>query len=239
MVIFYLFILIRFKTLAKRAEEKYHFEIQIAESEMRVLRAQANPHFIFNALNSIRYFILKNEMNQAEFYLQRFAHLMRGVLENSKKELIGLDKEMEYLQTYIDLERVRLRNIFSYNISIPQNGMVDKIFIPTMLLQPFVENAIWHGLTTLQERPGKIDIHVESTVSHTLIIVSDNGIGRKKSVELKNGRTQLKKSFGISIVNERIHLFNKQHKEKITIQIIDLIDENNMPIGTRVELKLK
>jgi len=235
----YILIFIRFKLIAKRAKEKHRLEIQITESEMRTLRAQANPHFIFNALNSIRFFILKNEMNQAGFYLQRFASLMRGVLENSKKELVSLQSDIDHLQTYIELERIRMRNVFSYTIDYSEELKASKILVPPMLLQPIVENSIWHGLATLKDRPGKIEICVSKRELGVLITILDNGIGRKKSAEIKAGKMQLKKSFGISIVKDRIHLFNQQHKMKITMEIIDLVDNVNQPIGTKVEITLK
>ena len=232
----YLFFWIRFKRLKAREEEKTKLITQVTETEIKALRAQTNPHFIFNALNSISLFVLKNDSDQAQFYLMRFAQLMRDVLENSEYDVISLSKEFSILKTYMELEVLRFNEKYKFEILIPEGILNAKIFIPPLLLQPIIENAIWHGLMPLEDREGFLLLKVDKTDYTVIITIEDNGIGRKKSAEIKAGKISHKTSKGIFMTKNRIDLFNQKHMEQIKIVTTDLIDNNQKPLGTRVEI---
>jgi ligand-binding sensor domain-containing protein len=206
------------------------------EAEMQALRSQMNPHFIFNSLNSINAFIIENKSNLASDYLTKFSKLMRFILENSKQELISLEKELEALRLYLLLEKIRFGDSFSFNIDI-QNGIEESdIFIPPLIIQPYVENAIWHGLMHLDEG-GLVTIGVTVLQGDFLIIsVKDNGIGRQKAKDLKTKESHKDRSYGMQITKERIQL---KHPEN-HISIIDHINEfSGKSNGTEVLIKIK
>jgi ligand-binding sensor domain-containing protein len=234
--IIYLFFWIRFKRLKAREEEKTKLVTLVTETEIKALRAQTNPHFIFNALNSISLFVLKNDSDQAQFYLMRFAQLMRDVLENSEHDVIALGKEFSILKTYMELEVLRFSGKYKFDIAIPEALLSAKIIIPPLLLQPIIENAIWHGLMPLEERGGLLLLKAKKEGDTVIITVEDNGIGRKRSAELKVGKSSHKTSKGIFMTKNRIDLYNNKHTEKIKTVTTDLIDDNQNPIGTRVEI---
>ena len=237
--IIYLFFWIRFKRLKAREEEKTKLITLVTETEIKALRAQTNPHFIFNALNSISLFVLKNDSDQAQYYLMRFAQLMRDVLENSEHDVISLGKEFSILKTYMELEVLRFGGKYTFDIIIPEELLNAHIIIPPLLLQPIIENAIWHGLMPLENRNGLLVLKAKKENHTVTITVEDNGIGRKKSAEIKAGKTSHKTSKGIFMTKNRIDLFNQKHTEKIKINTTDLFDENNNPIGTKVELLIE
>jgi ligand-binding sensor domain-containing protein len=237
--VMYLFFWIRFKRLKTREEEKTRLVTLVTETEIKALRAQTNPHFIFNALNSIRLFVLKNKSDQAQFYLMRFARLMRDVLENSEHDVINLDKEFSVLETYMELELLRFGGKYKFEIDIPEDVLNANIQIPPLLLQPVIENAIWHGLMPLEDREGFLLLKASKNANRVTITVEDNGIGRKRSAEIKMGLESHKTSKGIFMTKNRIDLYNSKHAEKIRIVTTDLIDDNHNPIGTRVEIIIK
>ena len=238
-IIIYLIFWIRFKRLKAKEEEKTKLITLITETEIKALRAQTNPHFIFNALNSIRLFVLKNDSDKAQFYLMHFAQLMRDVLENSEHDIIDIGKEFSILKTYMELEMLRFKGKYKFEIGISEDILSDKIKIPPLLLQPIIENAIWHGLMPLEEREGLLSLRAVKNNNTVIITIEDNGIGRKKSAEIKMGKTIHKTSKGIFMTQNRIDLFNKKYTEKIKIVTTDLIDDNLIPIGTRVELTIE
>ena len=174
-----------------------------AELEMQALRAQMNPHFIFNCLSSINRFILKNETKIASNYLTRFSRLMRMVLMNSQKPLIALDDELQMLEIYLEMERLRFKNSFDYGITFLNVVDSDNIFIPPLLLQPFCENAIWHGLMHLptgqagKEGPGRLDIELSMQDNILHCIITDNGVGREKAEEMNSKTAEKEKSMGL------------------------------------------
>jgi ligand-binding sensor domain-containing protein len=234
--VMYLFFWIRFKRLKTREEEKTRLITQVTETEIKALRAQTNPHFIFNALNSISLFVLKNKSDKAHFYLMRFARLMRDVLENSEHDVINLDKEFSILEKYMELELLRFGGKYKFEIDIPEDVLNANIQIPPLLLQPIIENAIWHGLMPLEDREGFLLLKAGKNANRVTITVEDNGIGRKRSAEIKMGLESHKTSKGIFMTKNRIELFNNKHTEKIKIINTDLMDANHNPIGTRVEI---
>jgi len=204
-----------------------------AELEMQALRAQMNPHFIFNCLNAINHFILVNDANTASDYLTKFSRLIRIVLDNSFRKGIFLSEELESLRLYIELEQIRFDNHFSYEISLTDDFDVDDIVIPPMLLQPFIENAIWHGLM-YKDGSGILTVELKRENEILFCSITDNGIGRKRSTELKSSLSANKKSLGMNITANRLQLLNEGIGEQIGLQIIDLLDSFSQSAGTRV-----
>jgi len=222
---------IRIQHLRKQLELKDQFNSKLKESEMTILRSQMNPHFIFNSLNSINHYIITNEKKLASDYLTMFAKLIRNILENSKNTSISLKSELETLKLYLKLESVRLENKFDFIIQHPEIVDLDFISIPPLIIQPFVENAIWHGI---QEKDGQgmIEISVHQlSESEICITITDNGIGRKAAA-LKKTSEKDHKSYGIDITIERVQFLNPLNK----IVITDLYDQASSSTGTKVEL---
>jgi tetratricopeptide (TPR) repeat protein len=208
-----------------------------AELEMQALRAQMNPHFIFNCLNAINHFILKNETETASDFLTRFSRLIRMVLQSSSHKYISLHDELETLKLYIGLERVRFRNHFTYALHCPPSVDVESLQIPPMLLQPFVENAIWHGLMHRAEG-GQLTIDIEEQGAMLQCTIEDNGIGREKAARLKSKSASFKKSMGLEITTSRLQMLQTTRGEAASVRIIDLQDEQGEAAGTRVVLRI-
>jgi LytS/YehU family sensor histidine kinase len=209
-----------------------------SELEMQALRAQMNPHFIFNCLSSINRFILKNEVEAASDYLTRFSRLIRMVLINSQQSLISLEDELEMLRLYLDMERLRFKNAFDYNISFTNRIDVGSVYIPPLLLQPFCENAIWHGLMHKEEK-GHLNIALSIEGESLYCSIADDGIGRKKAGEMKSKSVEKDKSLGLKITAERLALLNGNKGKSTFYEINDLLNEDGIVVGTRVDLKIK
>ena len=232
-------------------QKQLELQRQAVELEMQALRAQMNPHFIFNCLSSINKFILKNEPDAASDYLTRFSRLIRMVLINSQKPLITLEDELDMLTIYLDMERLRFKNTFDYQIAFTNRVDAGALYIPSLLLQPFCENAIWHGLRHLPVRQagladpqsgrqelGRLDIVLSMDNKVLNCSITDNGIGRKKAAEIKSKSAEDKKSLGLKITTERLALLNRENNFSTFYKIEDVLDENNEVAGTRVELKI-
>ncbi|MEM9000658.1 MAG: histidine kinase [Bacteroidota bacterium] len=203
---------------------------------LRSLRSQMNPHFIFNALNSVNNFIAKSDERSANRFLSDFSVLMRTVLENSEEDFIPLSKELELLELYIKLEHSRFPEKFAYEISIGADVDIAQFHIPPMLLQPYIENAIWHGLR-YKETKGFLKIGVNTMDASTIKIeIVDDGIGREKSAALKTKNQQKQKSKGMGNIKKRIAILNEMYKNKVDVAIGNLYKDET---GTRVILKLK
>ena len=203
---------------------------------LKSLRTQMNPHFIFNALNSVNNYIAKSDERSANRFLSEFSVLMRSVLENSEEDFIPLAKELELLELYVKLEHSRFSDKFDYEIDVENQIDVDAFQIPPMLLQPYIENAIWHGLRYKDEK-GFLKIKVRQITSDMLEIrIEDNGIGRKKSAELKTTNQKKQKSKGMGNIQKRIQILNDMYKNRVDVSITDLYEDKT---GTRVSLKLK
>ena len=215
-------------------QSQYREELQ--QLEMKALRAQMNPHFLFNSLNSINTLILSDENTLASRYLTKFSKLVRLMLENSEQSKVSLQDELDMLEAYIELEALRFENTLSYSIQVDDRLDPDQTEIPSMVLQPFVENAIWHGLLHA-DRPGTIDIRLKEEADNLWCSISDNGIGREKSLSLKKVDEHKKKSLGIKITGERLRLLTQQKIEEL-ISIIDLKDERNQALGTQVNIQI-
>jgi len=221
------------KRNAEAQSREAAFRTQVAETEMKALRMQMNPHFIFNSLGSISDYIAKNDTEAADFYLARFSKIMRLILESSDKKLISLADDLKILEGYMQLEVLRLDRKFSYEITVDEQIDADNTLVPPLILQPFVENSIWHGLSR-KSAPGRIRIDVKKEGEAILCTVEDNGVGRKMTMAaaVANGKEQ-HRSMGMKITRERVEIINKmKRKELSSVELIDL-DE-----GLRVEIRL-
>jgi tetratricopeptide (TPR) repeat protein len=208
---------------------------------LKSLRSQMNPHFIFNALNSVNSFIAVNDERAANKYLTDFSLLMRSVLENSEEDFIPLEKEIELLELYTKLEHFRFKDKFDYRISVDENIILNDFVIPPMLLQPYVENAVWHGLRYKEEK-GLLEINFRSLDAKTVkITIVDNGIGREKSKEFKTENQKKQKSKGMGNTQRRIGILNKMYKDKVDVKVENAFDHDGRQDGegTKVELILK
>lgn len=203
---------------------------------LKSLRSQMNPHFIFNALNSVNNFISKSDERSANRYLSDFSTLMRSVLENSEEDFIPLEKELQQLELYIKLEHSRFEDKFDYQINIEENVQVAKFQIPPMLLQPYIENAIWHGLRYREEKGELLVTIKENSTDSIIITITDNGIGRKKSAEIKTQNQRKQKSKGMGIIQKRVAILNDMYTDKVDIKISDLQSDGT---GTKVLFILK
>ena len=223
------------------------FEQRIAETEMTALRAQMNPHFIFNCLNSIKLYTLENDALAASDYLTKFSRLIRLVLENSRSEKVTLENELETLELYIEMEAMRFKNKVRYCIKIDDDIDPQYVELPPLLLQPYVENAIWHGLMH-RENGGTVQIEVDtfhgtaavgSELQSTLqVTIKDDGIGRAAAEELKSKSATKNKSFGLKMTSERIEIINQLYKTNTKVQIEDLYDSNGQAAGTKVTIEI-
>ncbi|MES1218376.1 MAG: tetratricopeptide repeat protein [Bacteroidota bacterium] len=215
-------------TLQKEAELK----AEISDTEMKALRAQMNPHFIFNSLNSIGDYITKNNTKVADEYLTKFAKLMRMILENSEQKEVPLHDDLKALELYMQLEAIRMNNKFTYEIKVDEDINRESTMIPPLILQPFVENSIWHGIAK-KEGPGKITVQIKREGNMINCIVEDDGIGRKEfPAQVIGNKAEGQKSFGMKITKERIDILNKIKNTTAGVEITDQVQ------GTKVELKL-
>lgn len=221
-------------TWHRQARKKERTERKMIESELRALRLQMNPHFIFNSLNAIQNFVLEADVRNANEYLAKFARLMRMILENSKQPAIRLKDEIDFLRMYLEIESLRFHGSFQFMIDVdPQ--LDDDTAIPSMLLQPYVENALRHGLSHKGSK-GTLRIALEKLDSVILASVEDDGIGRARSQEMQQGRHSRYASMGMEITQDRLNILNQARKKNMSMKIIDLVDEQRAPAGTRIEI---
>jgi LytS/YehU family sensor histidine kinase len=212
-------------------------KLRATELEMQALRAQMNPHFIFNCLSSINRFILKNETEAASDYLTKFSRLIRMVLSNSSRPFISLEDELDMLRLYLDMERLRFKDSFDYNITFTNSIDTNNVFVPPLLLQPFAENAIWHGLMH-KEGQGNLEIALTTDKKILTCIITDNGIGRGKAAILRSKSAEKQKSMGLKITTERLAILNNNTDEQTFINVEDITDDEGNEAGTRVILKI-
>ena len=194
-----------------------------------------NPHFIFNALNSVNGFISKNDPRKANKYLSDFSRLMRTVMDNSQKDFVSLREEISVLELYLKLEHFRFQDKFDYDLTIEDKVQPDELRIPPMLIQPYIENAIWHGLR-YKEDHGHLSVNIDIDEADLVMKVKDDGIGRRKSQELKTHNQKTHESMGMKNTASRINLLNSTYKSNISCQIEDL--ENGKDTGTSVSVKI-
>jgi ligand-binding sensor domain-containing protein/two-component sensor histidine kinase len=230
----------RVNQLRKKQKMKSEYDKKLANVEMSALLAQMNPHFLFNSLNSIDSYIIRNESKKASEYLNNFARLMRLILQNSRSNYISLKDELEALELYLQMESLRFKNKFSYAIDVDETLDTCTIVIPPMLIQPYVENAIWHGLMhKTNGEEGKVELILCKSEDNLLCIIRDNGIGRKRAAELKEQKVNNhKRSMGMQITEDRIEIINKLYNINASVHIYDVEDELGGAKGTRVELTI-
>lgn len=229
----FLFYKWKINTLKKQQNEKLNQLRKIAESELKAIRSQLNPHFMFNVLNNIQDVYLDRNEEKAQLYIVQFASLIRELLQNSSKKEIPLSEEIEFIKKYIELEKLRLANRFDYNIKVSDNIDITDTYIPPMLLQPFIENAINYGLSPKTEK-GHLEISFEKVGNNIEIKITDNGIGRKASELSKTKKHHT--SMAIALISERLEILNSiNNKINYHFTITDLYN-NNLPNGTQVTL---
>jgi LytS/YehU family sensor histidine kinase len=237
-VVILIFLEIRRRGIRRIKQEEYlktEFNKQLAQAETKALRAQMNPHFIFNCLNSINSFVIDQKHEIASDYLIKFSKLIRLILDNSRSEMIPIDKELETLKLYVLLESARFDNKFVCEYSIAEDVNINTIMIPPMLLQPFVENAIWHGLMQ-KEGEGTITVEIKKKDEDFLLIsIADDGIGRQKAAELKS-KSATHQSHGLKVTSQRIDMMNRLNSTGARVNIIDLKDDQGQATGTKVEM---
>ena len=230
----------RFKLQLERSEkerELSEIKRKATELEMQALRAQMNPHFIFNSLNSINRFILQNNRTQASEYLTKFSKLVRMILQNSQASLISLESELEALGLYLEMEALRFNYHFNYKISVPKDLDVEELKVPPLIIQPYVENAIWHGLMHKEEK-GQLDIDISEEGDHVYFKITDNGIGRKKASELASKSATKHKSMGLKITAHRIAMMQNSNGLESPVKINDLVNPDGTAAGTEIIIKM-
>lgn len=231
------------KTLQKAEEDRLRsitaaFEKEITLLKLESLRSQMNPHFIFNALNSIKVYFIENEKEKAIYYLNKFSKLIRKILESSRTDSITLEEELDILRLYMSIENLRFHKKINFQITMDPNINSATIKMPALILQPFIENALWHGLS-LQTENKEIDINIQQENNVVKISIRDNGMGRKMAMERKEKKKYNKDSLGLKFVKERLENFNKKSQTDYQFRVIDLYDDKKNPTGTLVEFLLQ
>ncbi len=240
-IIFVLLILLiryQFRRIKRKATIKNQFERQLAEARLSALTAQMNPHFVFNALNSIQHFIADSDKENALRYLSKFAKLIRMVLHHADKNTISIANELTMIQLYIELEVLRFSNKFTLKIVVSEAISQDLTFIPAMLIQPYVENAIMHGLLN-KEGNGDLEVTMEMQNKLLLIRIKDNGIGRVAAAKIKQSKHIINDSMGMKLTAERMKVLSNLKQFTIAIEVDDRYDSAANPIGTLVTIKLQ
>jgi LytS/YehU family sensor histidine kinase len=241
MLIFIIGIII---VIARARKQKMHQELKevlykskINNITLAALRAQMNPHFIFNCLNSIKLYTEQNNSATASEYLDKFSKLIRNMLDGARCEVALLSNEIDTLQLYLEMEALRFKNKLRYSITIDKNVETDFVEIPPLLIQPYVENAIWHGIMQKTEG-GNVDVHISQEGNTLSIAVKDDGIGRAASEALKGEILLNHKSHGSRINESRIALLNESNNAGASITTTDLYDNAGQPAGTLVTILL-
>jgi ligand-binding sensor domain-containing protein len=224
------------RRIRKREREKSDFGKRISELEQLSRKAQMNPHFIFNSLNSIQQYVMDADLAGANRFIAGFSRLIRQTLDFSSKPEISLEEELDYLTNYLDIEKTRLENAFAWSVFVDEAVDPTEYYIPPMILQPFVENSVRHGLRFRRDKNGIVTITVKRAGDHLVCILEDNGIGRKAAMKYKSISPINYQSKGLSLTADRITMFNKEHELKITMQIDDLEDDDHRALGTRVTI---
>lgn len=232
--IVFCFIGIRLNRIRRKETEKTKFNSMILESQMTALRSQMNPHFIFNSINSIQNYILKENTQQAYNYLAKFSKLIRMVLNNSKENMNTLEQELLTLSLYVELEQLRFDDAFHFTIDIDEEVDPRNCMLPGMLLQPFVENAIWHGIMPLEgKKKGEIIIKITADDQTLLISIEDNGVGREQSGLFNKNPTH--KSIGMLLCENRLAILNSSSdNKKYSFHVEDLQNTDKSAAGTKV-----
>jgi ligand-binding sensor domain-containing protein len=227
----------RIRQIKREEARKTAFGKKLSEMELQTLRAQMNPHFIANSLNSINRFIMSNEPEEASAYLSKFSKLIRLILHNSNAPTVALESELEALQLYLKLEVLRFKGKFTFLVQVGDEVEPAYVEIPPLIIQPYVENAIWHGL---MHKDGIGHLLIDLKQEHNVLIctIEDDGIGRRRAAELKSKSATRNKSMGMRITAHRLELSNALYGKQTKVSILDLVDPSGEPCGTRVELHI-
>ncbi|MBK7966666.1 MAG: histidine kinase [Bacteroidetes bacterium] len=229
------FMRLRIARVREQERLRTDFNKQLVMLEMKALRAQMNPHFIFNVINSIQDYILKNDARSAQRYLTKFAKLVRSILDNSVEGEVMLEGELEANKLYVELEQQRFDDKFEFELIISSDVDANSLLIPSMIIQPFLENAIKHGIRHLTGR-GRLSLSVKRDDHTVYIYIEDNGVGRESATELNKINASEHISYGSLITSRRVEAYNKAHNTSIQLNIIDIFNELGKASGTRVEL---
>jgi len=225
-------------SLYLRARMRSSFQKKMAEVEMKALRAQMNPHFIFNCLTSINRYIVKSDNKTASGYLTKFARLIRLILDNSAAEYISLETELQTLKLYLEMESLRFDNAFEFEIINSGAIAAETVSIPPMLIQPYVENAIWHGLLH-KETKGKLWVRFNNDNNQSVSVeIEDNGVGIAKAHQLHANEPMKRKSYGMQLTRDRINLISRLYNFKTAVTVTDLTNKDGTTTGTKVVLDI-
>jgi ligand-binding sensor domain-containing protein len=230
----WLFVSLRIRSIRRRQEEREMLSKKMIEMEHSALQSQMNPHFIFNCLNSIQQYIFDQDIYSANRYLTGFASLIRATLYQSTQSYINLEEEISYLSNYLSLEKLRFKDKMNYNIDVDPAVNLQTALIPPMIIQPYVENSIRHGIRSLPNGGGIIKIQILPAGDKLAIFIDDNGIGREKAMQNRTLEHIEYQSRGMSLTADRIRLINALHGDGIRIEVIDLKDDLGQALGTRV-----
>ncbi len=225
------------RVIKKREETKTAFNKQLIQFEIKALRAQMNPHFIFNVINSIQDYILKNDARSAQKYLTKFARLVRLILDNSIKSEVVLAEELKLAELYIELEQQRFENKFEFLLRVEEEVDTEEIVLPAMIIQPYLENAIKHGIRYLPKQ-GRLILKIVKRNQSIIITIEDNGVGRAASAESNKTSVREHVSYGTIITSKRIDAYNMAYSSNITAEIVDLKDADLSATGTRIILSV-
>jgi hypothetical protein len=226
-------------TQSKKKQVESSLQQKITEMKMQSLRAQMNPHFIFNSLNSIENFIMQNDKMAASEYLNKFAKLIRIILDSSRTELIPFSKSLEGIRLYVELEQLRFDNKFIFQIDVDPQLLNGDYKVPSLLAQPYIENAILHGLAQSESESLCLNLAAKLENEYIIYTITDNGIGRELSQKYNINNRPGHKSIGLKLIEERINVFNQQQNSDGGVVITDLYDNNHQPCGTRIDIKIK
>jgi LytS/YehU family sensor histidine kinase len=224
------------RSLEAKGKEIATINEQLVEARLSALQAQMNPHFVFNALNSIKRMILDGDNEKASRYLSKFALMIRMTLNHSKDTFVTLDENIEYLKTYLEMEQLRFDDSFTYKILVGENIDTSESSIPSLMIQPLVENAIWHGLLP-SESEKKILIKFTQNENRITCIIEDNGIGIRQSEKLKVMNRPLHNSVGLENLRKRIKIMNEKYDTDCSLEIFDLKETGKGDRGTKVVLR--
>jgi len=231
--------LLKEKKISEQKKLALAYSKQILQLRLQAVQAQMNPHFLFNSLNAIKRFIIKNEQKEAVLYLTKFAKLIRLVLENAKRQEISLKDELELMKIYMDVENIRFEKQIDFQIIVPEIIDLNKIKVPPLIFQSIIENALWHGLAPKKGNK-RLILRILNEHPYIKVEIEDNGIGRQKAQEISHKKNQIlkKESMGLKITEERLAIYTQAFKHKYKMEFIDLYDENNKPTGTKVILSI-
>jgi LytS/YehU family sensor histidine kinase len=232
------------KVQIEEAFRKTEFQLmennrKIAETKLLALRLQMNPHFIFNSLTAINNFILSNDSEHASLLLTRFSRFMRQVLDNSRTEWVSLYNELKALQIYIELEQLRFENKFDVKINVSPDIDKEIVHVPPLIIQPYVENAIWHGLLHKKDGTASLSINCWKEDEMLYLQIEDNGIGREASAKVGKNTLSSHKSHGLKVTEERLQILNQVYNVDASVKIVDLLTGDRQAGGTQITLRMK